>query len=79
MWQGVVIGPGKLTLYQIGNFFLNLALIILILIVGWLIANVVRAIIVRILKTIRLDALAQRTRLEELLQKAGVKYTLSEL
>ncbi len=79
MWEGTIIGPGKTALYQIGNFFLSLGLIVLVLIVGWIIAKIVRTIIVHVLKTLRLDVLAQRTRLEELLQKGGVKYTLSEL
>ena len=79
MWQGMLLGPGKAALLQIGTFFLNLGLIILILTVGWVIAKIVRNIIVRILKAVRLDVLSQRARLEELLQKGGVKYTLSEL
>lgn len=79
MWEGLVLGPGKAALFQIGNFFLSLALIILILIIGWVIAKVVRTVIVRVLKTVKLDALSQHARLEELLEKGGVKYTLSEL
>ena len=79
MLQGMVIGPGKAALIQIGNFFLNLGLIVLILIIGWIIAKIVRAIIVRILKAIKLDVLSEGARLDELLQKGGIKYTLSEL
>ena len=79
MWRGLLVGPGKIALLQIGNFFLNLSLIILILIIGWVIARVVRTIVVRILKIIRLDVLSERTRLEGLLQRGGVKYTFSEL
>lgn len=79
MWEGLILGPGKAALLQIGTFFLNLTLILLILIVGWVIAKIVRTVIVRVLKTIRLDVLSERTKLEELLQKGGVKYTFSEL
>ena len=79
MWEGIIFGPGRSALYQIGNFFLNLTLIILILIIGWVIAKVVRTVIVRLLKAIRLDLLSERTKLDELLEKGGVKYTLSEL
>lgn len=79
MWQGIVLGPGKAALYQIGNFFLSLILIIIILIIGWVLAKVVRTVVVRLLKTIRLDVLSQRTKLDELLRKGAVKYTLSEL
>lgn len=79
MWEGLILGPGKAALVQIGNFFLRLGLIIVILIVGWVIAKIVRAIIVRILKAVRLDALSQRARLDELLRKGGVRYTVSEL
>ncbi|MFH1338600.1 MAG: hypothetical protein ABIH40_01985 [Candidatus Omnitrophota bacterium] len=79
MWQGLVVGPGKAALVQIGNFFLNLGLIVLILIVGWLIAKIVRAIVVRLLRTVRLDVLSQRARLDEILRKGGIGYSLSEL
>jgi hypothetical protein len=79
MWQGVLFGPGKAALFQIGNFFLSLGLIILILIAGWIIAKIVKIIIVRILKAVRLDVLSERIRLEELLRKGGVRHTLSEL
>ncbi len=79
MWQGEVFGPGKAALFQIGNFFLNLGLIILVLIAGWIIAKIVKMIIVRVLKAVRLDVLSERIRLEELLRKGGVKHTLSEL
>lgn len=79
MWEGLLVGPGKAALLQIGTFFLNLGLIILILIVGLVIAKIVRNIVVHILKAVRLDTLSERARLDELLQKGGVKYTLSEL
>ena len=79
MWEGIVLGPGKTALLQIGNFFLNLGLVIVILIVGWVIARIARTIVVRILKAIRLDVLSQRIRLDELFRKGGVRYTLSEL
>lgn len=79
MWQGIVLGPGKAVLLQVGNFFLNIALIILILIIGWIVARIAKTIVVRILKAIKLDVLSQRTRLEELFKKGGVNYTFSEL
>ena len=79
MLQGIILGPGKVALYQIGTFFLNLILIILILLVGWVIAKFIKTIIVSVLKAVKLDTLSERTKLEELLQKGGIKYTLSEL
>ncbi len=79
MWEGLVLGPGKAALVQIGNFFLNLGLIVLVLIVGWLIAKIVRTIVVRVLKAVKLDVLSQRARLDEILRKGGIRYTLSEL
>ncbi|MFC1592849.1 hypothetical protein ACFL4C_02430 [Candidatus Omnitrophota bacterium] len=79
MWQGIVLGPGKSALYQIGNFLLSLILIVIVLIIGWILAKIVRAIATRVLKALKLDVLSERTKLDELLRKGGVKNTLSEL
>lgn len=79
MLQGFLIGPGKAALVQIGNFLLSLALIVLVLIVGWVVAKLVRTIVVRLLRAVRLDVLSERMKLDELLQKGGVRHTLSEL
>lgn len=79
MWQGIVLGPGKSALYQIGNFLLSLVLIVIILIVGWIAAKIIRAVVTRILKTVKLDVLSERTKLDELLRKGGMKNTLSEM
>ncbi|MBU0549606.1 MAG: hypothetical protein KJ838_04765, partial [Candidatus Omnitrophica bacterium] len=50
-----------------------------ILIVGWIAAKIIRAVVTRILKTVKLDVLSERTKLDELLRKGGMKNTLSEM
>lgn len=79
MFEGLVLGPGRAALVQIGNFFLSLGSVIIILAVGWVIAKFVRMLVVRILKSLKLDTLAQRTQVDELLRKGGIQQTLSEL
>lgn len=79
MWEGTVLGPGRIALYQIGNFILKLVVIVLVLIVGWVIAKIIKTIIIRVLKAVKLDVVSERIRLNELLEKGGVKHTLSEL
>lgn len=78
-WQAVLIEPTRTILAQIGAFLTSLLLVILILIVGWIIAKVVRNLIVRFLNVLRLDELSSRIKVNEVLAKGGIKYSLSEL
>ncbi|NQT95623.1 MAG: hypothetical protein HQ572_04155 [Candidatus Omnitrophica bacterium] len=53
--------------------------VLLILIIGWLIAKIIETVLVRGLKLIRLDTLAEKSGTSNFLAKGGIKYTLSEL
>jgi hypothetical protein len=52
---------------------------ILLLIVGWLVARLLQAILVRVLRRVGLDQLAERTGIERGLTTIGVESTLSHL
>lgn len=78
-WQVVLLEPAKLVLSQIGQFLISLLLVIVILIFGWIIANVIKAVVIRLLKAARLDSLSERIELQALLEKGGIKHPLSEL
>jgi len=78
-WSSVIIEPVKALLGQIGNFISRLAFIFLILLVGWIIAKVIKDLITRLLKLIKLDELADKANINDVIQKGGVTYTLSEL
>ena len=78
-WQVVLLEPAKAVLSQVGQFLVNVLLVIVILIIGWIISKAIKAVVVRILKTIKLDVISERVELTDLLAKGGIKYSLSEL
>jgi len=78
-WQAVLLEPAKTVLSQIGNFLVNVLLMILILIVGWVVAKIIKALITRALRAVKLDSLSDRLELDNMLAKGGIKYSLSEL
>jgi hypothetical protein len=78
-WQIVLLEPAKLILEQIGQFMVNVLLVLVILVIGWLVAKVIRTVVTRLLRVVKLDDLSDRIELESLLAKGGIKYSLSEL
>ncbi len=78
-WTFVIMESVREMLTRVGIFIPKLIGLLLILIVGWLIAKFIEAFIVRSLKLIRLDTLAEKSGTSNFLAKGGIKYTLSEL
>ncbi len=78
-WQAILVEPTRIILSQIGGFLTNMLLVILLLVVGWIIAKTIKNIIIKILKLLRLDDLSARIKVDELLSKGGIKYSLAEL
>jgi small-conductance mechanosensitive channel len=54
-------------------------LVLIIFLVGWFVSKLIRTLVVKGLKVIKLDELASRIELDELLTKGGIKYSLSGL
>ena len=46
-WQVVLLEPARTVLSQISQFLVNMLLVIVILIIGWLISKVIRAVVSR--------------------------------
>lgn len=78
-WQWVLLDPGKAVLTQIGQFIINLLLVIAILIVGWVVSKVVKSVVTKLLRMVKLDELSDRIELDALLAKGGINYSLAEL
>lgn len=78
-WQIVLLEPAKMILDQIGQFVINILLVLVILVIGWLIAKLIKSIVTKLLRALKLDELSDRIELESLLAKGGIKYSLSEL
>ncbi len=78
-WQIVLLEPARTVLAQIGQFVINILLVLIILIIGWLISKLIRTVVTKGLRAIKLDELSDRIELEALLEKGGISYSLSEL
>ena len=78
-WQIVLLEPARTVLSQIGQFVVNILLVLIILIIGWLISKLIRAVVTKGLRAIKLDEISDRIELEALLEKGGISYSLSEL
>lgn len=75
----VLLEPGKKMLEATGQFLTNVVLVLLILVIGWLIAKVIKNILTKVLRTLKLDELSDRIELDSVLAKGGISYSLSEL
>ncbi|TAM34227.1 hypothetical protein EPN54_06570 [bacterium] len=78
-WQVVLLEPARAVLAQISQFVLNALLLIVILIIGWLISKVIKAVVTKALKAVKLDTLSEKIELDKLLDKGGITYSFSEL
>lgn len=78
-WQTVLLEPAKTVLSQIGQFLINVLMVVVILIIGWIIAKFIKALVIKFLRTIKLDDLSDRIELDNVLAKGGISYSLSEL
>lgn len=78
-WQIVLLEPARAILTQIGQFLVNVLLVLLILIIGWPISKFIKLLVTKGLRIIKLDVLSERIELDNILAKGGITYSLSEL
>ena len=78
-WQIVLLEPARTVLAQISQFMVNVLLVVIILLIGWLFSKVVRSIVSKTLKAAKINELASRIELDKLLGKGGITYSLSDL
>ena len=79
MIQIEVLESVKTILNQMSAFLPKLIGALVILIVGWIIAKVVRALAVKGLKLIRLDVLVEKSGIDEFLKQGGLQLTMQGL
>ncbi len=60
---------------QVATILPGILAAVVLLIVGWLLARVVRKGVIRLLKLLRLDIAAEKTGIEDFLLQGGVRYT----
>jgi len=79
MLKEMFLVPAKTMLSQAGQFVSALCAVILVLVVGWIIAKVVKNLVLRILDVLQFDSTAERVGVDKILSKGGIKYSISEL
>ncbi len=77
--MSIFIEPAKTVLLQIGAFLPKLIAAIIVFVVGWLLAKVIRELMKRFLKIIKLEQLADNVGINQFLTKGGIKYSFCEL
>lgn len=77
--QTILVDPLRILFARLASFVPVLLGALLILLVGWLAARLLQEVLVRALKTVRVDDLARRAGLSEILRKGAVSYSVSEL
>jgi len=75
----VVVDPVKAMLIKVWSYVPVLAGAIVILVIGWLVAKFIEALVVRVLKAIRLDTASDKAGISNVLAQGDIKLTLSEV
>ncbi|MFH1854631.1 MAG: hypothetical protein ABH815_04890 [Candidatus Omnitrophota bacterium] len=78
-WNFVVMEPVKEMLARVAGFLPTLIGVFVILIVGWIIAGILKNVVIKLLKLIQLDTASEKSGLTDVLRRGGIRHTLSEL
>lgn len=75
----VILDPLKGMLKEVMDFIPTLVSAFLLLIIGLLVAKLFHDVVLRLFKEIRLDKLADKTGISRVIDKSGIKHSLSEI
>ena len=64
---------------KIAVFLPNLLFAVAIILLGWVVCNVIKRIVVRLLKLCQFDTLAERSGIKQILERGGVRQTASDI
>lgn len=64
---------------KIGAFLPDLLAAIFIVVLGWILCNIVKRVIVRVLRLCHFDILADRAGIQQMLERGGIRQTPSEI
>jgi hypothetical protein len=76
---GTVSGAWNAFATKVGAFLPNLFVAVAILVVGWIGCNIVKKIVVRILRLCQLDSLAEKGGVSGMLTRGGIQQTFTEI
>lgn len=75
----VVVDPVKAMLIKVWGYIPAIAGAIVILVIGWLVAKLIEAVVIRVLKAVRLDIASDKAGISNILAHGEIKLTMSEL
>ncbi len=78
-WGNLIVDPVRQMLTKILAYLPVLLGALLILIVGWIVAKIIRSIVNGVLKVVRFDTLADKAGVSEILSKGDLKITAGEV
>jgi Conserved TM helix len=64
---------------KIGVFLPNLLFSVALIVVGWALCNIIKRIVVRVLRVCQFDTLADRAGIKQALERGGIKQTASDI
>lgn len=77
--QIVYLEPAKLILSRIGAIFIKIAVVLVVLLIGWIIAKAIKGVVAKMLKAIKIDDVSEKINLTGVLSKGGISLTVSDL
>ena len=78
-WKNLIVEPVQEMLTKIMAYLPVLLGALLILIVGWIVAKIIRSIVNGVLKVVRFDVLADKASISEVLRKGNLKITARQV
>jgi hypothetical protein len=78
-WKAMLLDSIRAFFGQLSSFLPNLLAVLAIVVGGWIVAKVIQAVLVRLLKAVKADSLAERIQLAEMLARGGIQRTFSQL
>jgi len=79
VWQELFAESFRETMHGIAVFLPRIMVMLMLLVIGILVGWIVKALLLRVLRTLRLDAVSERAGLALALQRAGIKRSASQL
>ncbi len=79
VWRELIVEPIKEMLAKVLGYVPTLVGALVILIIGWIVAKVIKGLVSRGLKLIQFDKLVEKAGIPQILTKGGVKLTAREL
>lgn len=78
-WNVILLDPIRVFFVQLGSFLPNLLAVVAILVGGRIVAKVTQTVLVRFLRAVKADSLAEKVQLAQMLARGGIQRTFSEL